>query len=76
MNTTNLIRLLVLAAIWGDSFLFMRIAVPALGPAVLIEYRVASAAVEIATSPRDGVDLAALEELLQRHRQSPCPGHE
>lgn len=44
MNTANLIRLLVLAAIWGGSFLFMRIAVPALGPAVLIEYRVASAA--------------------------------
>jgi drug/metabolite transporter (DMT)-like permease len=44
MNTTNLIRLLVLAAIWGGSFLFMRIAVPALGPAVLIEYRVGSAA--------------------------------
>jgi drug/metabolite transporter (DMT)-like permease len=44
MNTANLIRLLVLAAIWGSSFLFMRIAVPALGPAVLIEYRVASAA--------------------------------
>jgi drug/metabolite transporter (DMT)-like permease len=44
MNTTNLIRLLVLAAIWGGSFLFMRIAVPALGPALLIEYRVGSAA--------------------------------
>lgn len=44
MNTTNLIRLFVLAAIWGGSFLFLRIAVPALGPALLIEYRVASAA--------------------------------
>lgn len=44
MNTTNLIRLLVLAAIWGGSFLFMRIAVPALGPALLIAYRVGCAA--------------------------------
>ena len=44
MSTANLIRLLVLAAIWGSSFLFMRIAVPALGPAVLIEYRVGFAA--------------------------------
>jgi len=45
MSTANLIRLFVLAAIWGGSFLFMRIAVPVLGPAVLIEYRVLFAAV-------------------------------
>jgi drug/metabolite transporter (DMT)-like permease len=45
MSTANLIRLFVLAAIWGCSFLFMRIAVPVLGPAVLIEYRVLFAAV-------------------------------
>jgi drug/metabolite transporter (DMT)-like permease len=45
MNTSNLIRLFVLAAIWGCSFLFMRIAAPVLGPAVLIEYRLAFASV-------------------------------
>lgn len=45
MNTANLIRLFVLAAIWGCSFLFMRLAAPVLGPAVLIEYRLAFAAV-------------------------------
>jgi drug/metabolite transporter (DMT)-like permease len=45
MNTANLIRLFVLAAVWGFSFLFMRIAAPVLGPAVLIEYRLAFAAV-------------------------------
>jgi hypothetical protein len=39
MNTANLIRLVTLAAIWGGSFLFMRISAPVLGPAVLIEYR-------------------------------------
>ncbi|MYN09454.1 DMT family transporter [Pseudoduganella aquatica] len=40
MSTANLLRLFLLAAIWGGSFLFMRIAAPVLGPAVLIEYRV------------------------------------
>jgi drug/metabolite transporter (DMT)-like permease len=45
MNTANLLRLVVLAAIWGGSFLFMRISAPVLGPAVLIEYRVLFAAV-------------------------------
>jgi drug/metabolite transporter (DMT)-like permease len=43
MTTTNFLRLLLLAAIWGSSFLFLRIAAPVLGPAVLIEYRVLSA---------------------------------
>jgi drug/metabolite transporter (DMT)-like permease len=45
MNTANFLRLVLLAAIWGSSFLFTRIAAPVLGPAVLIEYRVAFAAV-------------------------------
>ncbi|MEK9802053.1 MAG: DMT family transporter, partial [Curvibacter sp.] len=40
MSTTSLIQLLLLAAIWGSSFLFMRMAVPVLGPAWLIEARV------------------------------------
>lgn len=31
MNTSNLLRLVLLAALWGGSFLFMRIAAPALG---------------------------------------------
>jgi drug/metabolite transporter (DMT)-like permease len=48
MNTANLLRLILLAAIWGGSFLFMRIAAPVLGPAVLIEYRVAFAALFLA----------------------------
>jgi drug/metabolite transporter (DMT)-like permease len=48
MNTANLLRLVVLAAIWGGSFLFMRICAPVLGPAVLIEYRVAFAALFLA----------------------------
>ncbi len=44
MNTASLIRLLSLSAIWGASFLFMRIAVPVLGPVWLIEWRVLLAA--------------------------------
>ena len=48
MNTANMLRLILLAAIWGSSFLFMRICAPVLGPAVLIEYRVAFAALFLA----------------------------
>lgn len=48
MNTANLLRLVVLAAIWGGSFLFMRISAPTLGPAVLIEFRVLFAALFLA----------------------------
>ncbi len=44
MNTANMLRLVLLAAIWGSSFVFMRKAAPVLGPAVLIEYRVLFAA--------------------------------
>lgn len=48
MTPASLLRLLALSAIWGASFLFMRIAVPALGPAWLIEARVAFAALFLA----------------------------
>jgi drug/metabolite transporter (DMT)-like permease len=48
MSTANLLRLVLLAAIWGGSFLFMRIAAPVLGAAVLIEYRVLFAAIFLA----------------------------
>jgi drug/metabolite transporter (DMT)-like permease len=44
MNTANLLRLFSLAAIWGGSFLFMRISAPVLGPAVLVECRLLFAA--------------------------------
>ena len=48
MDAANLFRLIGLAAIWGGSFLFTRIAVPVLGPTVLIEYRVGLAALFLA----------------------------
>ena len=48
MDAASFIRLVVLSAIWGSSFLFMRIAVPVLGPVVLTELRVAFAALFLA----------------------------
>ena len=44
MNTASFIRLLLLSAIWGASFLFMRIGAPILGPSLLIFARVGLAA--------------------------------
>jgi drug/metabolite transporter (DMT)-like permease len=43
MTTRQLAMLIALAALWGASFLFIRVAVPALGPVVLAEVRVAVA---------------------------------
>jgi len=45
MRLADLLRLIALAAIWGASFLFVRLAVPALGTAWLTELRVALGAV-------------------------------
>ena len=44
MSASDAIRLLLLSAIWGASFLFMRIAVPEFGPFALAASRVAGAA--------------------------------
>jgi len=40
MSVKNIIELVILAALWGASFLFMRIAVPEFGAIALIEARV------------------------------------
>jgi drug/metabolite transporter (DMT)-like permease len=40
MRISDIAELLLLAALWGGSFLFMRIAAPVLGPVWLIEFRV------------------------------------
>src|SRR3954468_16240793 len=47
MKTRDLVLLFALAAVWGASYLFIRIAVPALGPFPLVGARVAIAAVVI-----------------------------
>lgn len=44
MNTADLFRLIGLSAIWGSSFLFLRIAAPAFGPIPLIMIRIVGAA--------------------------------
>ena len=45
MRRKDLLILIILAAVWGSSYLFIRIAVPALGPFPLVAARVAIAAV-------------------------------
>ena len=45
MKLSDIFELLLLAALWGGSFLFMRIAAPVLGPVWLIELRVLLAGV-------------------------------
>jgi drug/metabolite transporter (DMT)-like permease len=52
MSTAHLFQLVLLAAIWGASFLFMRVAVPALGPVWLIEWRVLLGALLLALAAR------------------------
>lgn len=44
LKTSDLTELFVLAALWGSSFLFMRIAAPEFGPFALVELRVGLAA--------------------------------
>lgn len=44
MKFTDLIRLVLLGALWGASFLFMRVAAPEFGPVPLVELRVLVAA--------------------------------
>jgi drug/metabolite transporter (DMT)-like permease len=48
MRPADAVRLISLAAIWGASFLFMRIAVPTLGPVVTAELRTLIAGVVLA----------------------------
>ncbi|CAM4207526.1 DMT family transporter [Bordetella muralis] len=47
MRRRDLLDLLLLAAVWGGSFLFMRLAVPEFGPGPLMELRVGLAALTL-----------------------------
>ena len=47
MRAEDLGRLLLLSALWGGSFLFMRIATPVLGPIVVAESRVLIAGIAL-----------------------------
>lgn len=48
MSGSSLLKLILLAALWGASFLFMRITVPHFGPVAMVEIRVVSAAIFLA----------------------------
>lgn len=52
MNTGSLVRLFVLSAIWGASFLLIRVGAPVLGPVLLMEARVVLAALFLAAVGR------------------------
>ena len=52
MRPQDLARLVALAAMWGASYLFMRYAVPHLGPVLLIELRVLIAGLALAAFAR------------------------
>jgi drug/metabolite transporter (DMT)-like permease len=43
LRPRDVVELIVLAAVWGGSFLFMRIAVPEFGPVAIAALRVAGA---------------------------------
>jgi len=47
MIAKQLAALLLLSALWGGSFLFIRVAAPALGPVVLVELRVLIAGIAL-----------------------------
>ncbi|MGC2518459.1 MAG: DMT family transporter [Burkholderiales bacterium] len=58
MRSVDAFRLVLLAAIWGGSFIFLRIAAPALGPWLLAELRVLLAALTLLAYVRaTGFDL-------------------
>ncbi len=61
MKPRDVIELLILAAIWGSSFLLMRIAAPEFGPVPLIFIRVAIAMVFLLIVLRVRGDLASLK---------------
>lgn len=66
MRATDLGRLVLLSAIWGSSFIFIRLAVPSLGPVALVEARVLIASVSLLIYA--AITRQALE-LRQRWRQ-------
>ncbi|MCX6830342.1 MAG: DMT family transporter [candidate division Zixibacteria bacterium] len=47
MRTVDIIRLLALAAIWGGSFIFMRVLAPILGPVITADLRVLIAGIAL-----------------------------
>lgn len=63
MRSRDIAELLLLAALWGGSFLFMRIAAPVLGPVWLIEFRVLLAGLVL-------LPILAQQDLLREVRRN------
>jgi drug/metabolite transporter (DMT)-like permease len=66
VRISDIAELLLLAALWGGSFLFMRIAAPVLGPVWLIEFRVLLAGLVL-------LPILARLSLLQEIRRNLIP---
>ncbi len=62
MRPRDIVELIALAALWGGSFLFMRVAVPAFGPFALVFLRVAGASLLLVPLLAARGDLAALRQ--------------
>jgi drug/metabolite transporter (DMT)-like permease len=60
MRSRDAVDLVLLAAIWGSSFLFIRIAAPAFGPVALVELRLVSGALVLLPLLAAGIGLPAL----------------
>ena len=73
MKPKDLLALILLGALWGGSFLFIRVGAPVLGPLVLMELRVGVAATVLALycSLRKSVSpMCTLFEILVTHTPS------
>jgi drug/metabolite transporter (DMT)-like permease len=66
MRTRDAVDLVLLAAIWGSSFLFIRIAAPAFGPVALVEVRMVSGALVLLPLLAAGIGLGALRTHARR----------
>ena len=66
MSPKDFVALILLGAIWGSSFLFIRVAVPSFGPFLLMEVRVGIAALALAPL---AIALGRLPEVRSRWRQ-------
>jgi drug/metabolite transporter (DMT)-like permease len=62
LRRRDLAELIALGALWGGSFLFMRVAAPAFGPFALVFLRVAGAALLLVPMLAARGDLAALKQ--------------
>jgi drug/metabolite transporter (DMT)-like permease len=66
MRSRDAVDLVLLAAIWGSSFLFIRIAAPAFGPVALVEVRMVTGALVLLPLLAAGIGLPALRTHARR----------